>query len=125
MPQLQQLIAEASQALARLDATRLEELALSCRALTGMSNPKKAHERRFLTQQARDAQSDMAVFARVIEATRANLNVMDRLHALRAGSVEYTEGQVRCGRGLASSLNNELEVRAQPNLNAEDGYGNY
>jgi hypothetical protein len=39
----------------------------------------------------------MAVFARVLEATRANLNVMSRLRELRAGRVEYTERQARGG----------------------------
>ena len=32
----------------------------------------------------------MAVFARVLEATRANLNVMNRLRELRAGRLEYS-----------------------------------
>ena len=35
----------------------------------------------------------MAVFARVLEATRANLNVMNRLRELRAGRLEYSERQ--------------------------------
>jgi hypothetical protein len=33
----------------------------------------------------------MAIFARVIEATRANLNVMQRLRDLRTGRLEYGE----------------------------------
>jgi hypothetical protein len=37
----------------------------------------------------------MAVFARVLEATRANLNVMNRLRELRAGRLEYGERQMR------------------------------
>jgi hypothetical protein len=39
---------------------------------------------------------DIAIFARVLEATRANLNVMNRLRDLRAGRLEYGEPQ---GRG--------------------------
>jgi hypothetical protein len=39
----------------------------------------------------------MAVFARVLEATRSNLNVMKRLRELRAGRLEYTERQARGG----------------------------
>ena len=35
----------------------------------------------------------MAVFARVLEATRANLKVMNRLRELRAGRLEYGEPQ--------------------------------
>ena len=34
----------------------------------------------------------MAVFARVLEATQANLDVMSRLRELRAGRSEYREG---------------------------------
>jgi hypothetical protein len=49
----------------------------------------------------------MAVFARVLEATRANLNVMKRLRELRAGQLEYTERQARCGTA------------------AEDGHGDH
>jgi hypothetical protein len=37
----------------------------------------------------------MAVFARVLEATRANLNVMNRLRELRAGRLEYGEAAGR------------------------------
>jgi hypothetical protein len=33
----------------------------------------------------------MAVFARVLEATRANLSVMHRLRELREGRLEYRE----------------------------------
>jgi hypothetical protein len=34
----------------------------------------------------------MAVFARVLDATRANLQVMNRLRALREGRISYAEG---------------------------------
>jgi hypothetical protein len=34
----------------------------------------------------------MAVFGKVLEGTRANLNVMNRLRDLRAGRLEYGEG---------------------------------
>jgi hypothetical protein len=37
----------------------------------------------------------MAVLARVIEATSANLQVMHRLRDLRAGRLEYSEVQAR------------------------------
>ena len=42
----------------------------------------------------------MAVFARVLEATRSNLSVMKRLRELRAGRLEYTERQARGGVGI-------------------------
>jgi hypothetical protein len=106
-PELKQLVVEASRALARLDATRLEELALSCHALTRSLRPGDLEQRKFLARQAQEAQGDMAVFARVIEATRANFNVMNRLRELRAGRLEYSERQAR---GVAG---------------AEDGRGNH
>jgi hypothetical protein len=37
----------------------------------------------------------MAVFARILEATRSNLNVLRRLRELRAGRLEYGESQTR------------------------------
>jgi hypothetical protein len=96
-PELKQLVVEASQALARLDAARLEELALSCQALTRSLSPGNPDERKLRARQAREAEGDMAVFARVLDATRANLNVMNRLRELRAGRLEYTERQARGG----------------------------
>lgn len=106
-PELKELVVEASRALARLDAARLEELALSCQALTRARIPEDADEQKLMARQAREAKDDMAVFARVLEATRANLNVMKRLRELRAGQLEYTERQARCGTA------------------AEDGHGDH
>jgi hypothetical protein len=102
-PELKEIVVEASRALARLDAPRLDELALSCQALTRQRNPENAGERKLLVQQAQEAEADMAVFARVLDATRANLSVMKRLHELRVGRLEYTERQAR-GAGAVSPL---------------------
>ncbi len=89
-PGLKQMVVEASQALARLDAARLEELALSCRALNRMAaNPA---ERAARARESTAAVKEMAVLSRVLEATRANLKVMKRLQDLRAGQLEYTPG---------------------------------
>lgn len=96
-PELRELVMEASRALARLDAARLEELAVSCRTLTRSLHPEDRAVRRLLAHQAEAAQADMAVFARVLDATRANLNVMNRLRKLRRERIEYTERQVRGG----------------------------
>jgi hypothetical protein len=46
-------------------------------------------------RQARDASAEMAIFAKVIEATRANLNVMNRLRELRGAPLEYSEVEAR------------------------------
>jgi hypothetical protein len=94
-PELKKLVAEASRALACLDADRLEELALSCQALNRDCSQADARQHAELARQAREASGDMAVFARVIEATGANLQVMNRLRDLRTGRLEYSEVQVR------------------------------
>ena len=96
-PDLKALVVEASQALARLDSVRLEELAISCQALNRDVASLDARDRRELARQARDAAGDMAVFARVLEATRSNVKVMNRLEELRAVRLEYSERQARGG----------------------------
>jgi len=105
-PELKELVVEASRALARLDADRLEELALSCQALNRDLAPPNACDRAVLASQARAAAGDMAVFARVLEATRANLNVMNRLRELRSKPLEYDERQARGWAGTESGHGN-------------------
>ena len=99
-PELKALILDASRALAGLDANRLEELALSCQALSRDLTPANHQE---LASQSREAAGDMAVFARVLEATRANLGVLNRLRELRAGRLEYSEQQVLRPAGTESA----------------------
>ena len=94
-PKLKELVVEASRSLALLDADRLEELALSCEALNRRLAPRDAEARAELAPEAREAAGDMAVFARVLEATRANLRVIRRLRQLRGGCLEYGEQQAR------------------------------
>lgn len=93
-PMLKELVAEASRSLARLDANRLEELALSCQALNRDLAQAGVAGRAKLAQESREAMGDMAVFARVLEVTRANLQVMNRLRELREGRLEYGLSQV-------------------------------
>jgi hypothetical protein len=83
-PELKQIVSDASRALALLDADRLEELARACQALN-----RDCLESAAMACRARDAAGDMAVFARVLDATRANLHVMNRLRELRMGEVSY------------------------------------
>lgn len=91
-PGLKKMVEQASRALALLDADRLEELALSCQALSrGLAAGAHAD----VASQAREAVGDMAVFARVLEVTRANLNVMRRLQDLRDGRLEYGVPQTK------------------------------
>jgi hypothetical protein len=101
-PELRELVVEASRSLARLDAGRLEELALCCQALNRDLEVAGIAGRIDFARQAKDAEADLAVFGRVLEATRANLAVMNRLRALRAGrSLVYfeSEAHLRSGHG--------------------------
>jgi aminopeptidase N len=88
-PFLKELVIEASQALAHLDAERLEELALSCQALNRDLARMDGDARKALVPQAKAAVGDLAVFGRVLEATRSNLDVMQRLRERRLGQFEY------------------------------------
>ena len=90
-PELKQLVTEASRALARLDASRLEELALSWQALNRDLAIAGTEDRVRLARQAREAAGEMAAFAKVLQGTRDNLNVMHRLRDLRSGRLEYGE----------------------------------
>ena len=117
-PKLKELVLEASRALARLDADRLEELALSCQALNRdlvQSDLAQgdAVDRALLALECKEAEGDMAVFARVLEATRTNLNVMNRLRELRTGRLEYSEGHPKYGGRPSAGW-----------LPAEGGHGN-
>jgi hypothetical protein len=55
LPELRELVVEASQALARLDSNRLEELALSCQALNRDFTPANVEGRAGFARQAREA----------------------------------------------------------------------
>ncbi|MGD0628363.1 MAG: hypothetical protein ABR987_03375 [Terracidiphilus sp.] len=93
-PELKQVVAEASRALAQLDAQRLDELAHSCRALNRELAGSSGEDCVQFALQAREAAEEMAVFAKVLDVTRANLNVIQRLLDLRAGRLEYLERPV-------------------------------
>jgi hypothetical protein len=94
-PDLKQLVAEASRALSLLDANRLEELALSCQMLNRDLATSAVRDRVRLARQALDASEDMAAFSMVIDVTRNNLNVINRLREQRTGRLEYGERQAR------------------------------
>lgn len=98
-PRLKELVQEASRALASLDVDRLEELALSCQALNRAAAPVDGALREALEGEAREAAGDMAIFARVLEATRANVQVMARLRELGRGRLEYGTGWRGSGYG--------------------------
>lgn len=92
------VVAEASLALARLDADRLEELALTCQTLnqieSDVDHPNSIYDHT-LARQVREAAHDMRILGRVLESTRANLAVLRRLRQLRGAKIEYSEAQAR------------------------------
>ena len=102
-PSMKHIVAETSLALARLDTDRLEELGLSCEALTrGLEHPEEQQRISFECE-AKNAVREMAVFARVLEATRSNLSVMHRLREMRARRSECgdsADGALVYGRVL-------------------------
>ena len=94
--EMRALAGEASRALARLDAERLEELGICCAALRRDLEGQDRSTRLAIIRQARDAWHEMEVFARVLEATGANVAVVSRLR----DSAEYVDGYpARAGRG--------------------------
>jgi hypothetical protein len=93
-PVLKELVVQASMALAQLDGDRLEGLALSCQALNRDLELASEYEKKALRAQALEAKGEMVVFARVLEATRTNLNVLNRAREHRLARLEYRESQV-------------------------------
>ena len=84
---LKELIEEATQALSRLDAQRLAELALSCEALNrARENPTECDLK---PGEASGAASAMDVFSRVLGAAGANLEFMTRLNKPERDGLEY------------------------------------
>lgn len=112
-PELRELVVEASLALAQLDAERLEELALSCQALNRGLTPAGELERAERVRQAHEAQGALAVLGRVLEATRANLEVMNRLRDRGGSRLEY------------AGLSSQASASPAPWALAETGHGNH
>ncbi len=101
VPELKQIVAEASRALALLDADRLEELARACERLQGAALHGADAAGADFARQAREAMGEMAIFGRVLEATRSNFNVLKRLRDLRQGRIEYVQSAAQpTRRGL-------------------------
>ena len=94
-PVLKEIVIEASRALAQLDADRLEELALSCEALNKDFAVGALQDRSLLAEQVREASGDMAVFTCILDATRANMDVLNRVRERRTERLEYGQPLVR------------------------------
>ncbi len=124
-PELKELVVEASRALALLDAPRLAELAVSCDALNWNLDSMSVNEKRELARQAREAQADMLVLARVLEATRANQNVMRRLREMRERRLEYNERLILASAEVAvEAAAVDAEAVAAVDAKAEGAHGN-
>ncbi len=89
-PEIKVIVAEASRALALLDAGRLEELASSCEALNREMHAAGAAGQRAFAEEASEAVREMAVFSRVLTATWANVEVVNFLRELRVSRLEYS-----------------------------------
>ena len=76
------LAMEAVDALARMDADRLEDLARRCRALD--AGPERATVAGFA-----NLGRDLAALMRILEATRGNAGLLQRLRGLGSSEVEY------------------------------------
>lgn len=97
-PALKDMIVEASRALAQLDADRLEALAVSCQVLN-RELKRDSVERKELFSEARSGMVEMGAFASVLDATKANLQVMNRARKLRGELPQYGP---RAGRNWQS-----------------------
>jgi hypothetical protein len=85
------VLAAACCALARLDADRLEEMALSCEALSkGGHSDDSVYDA--LALEPGKAAREMAILAGIIEATRVNRNVLRWLGMQRLTGTERNYG---------------------------------
>jgi hypothetical protein len=87
--ELKNILVEASHALAHLDAGRLEEMALSCASLVRDVDRDRCEAKNQCESGCGEAMEEMAIFTRVLEATRANLKVMRRLREVSTAQLEY------------------------------------
>lgn len=88
-PDLREMMADAVAALARLDADRLEELALSARMFNCDCQSDGNADGVEMYREARETSKEIALFRGVLEATRENLRVLHQLRNHRGGELEY------------------------------------
>jgi hypothetical protein len=87
-PELRRTLVEASEALARLDADRLEEMALSCEALVSGGEQRDGSGCE-LNCAASDTARELSILGRVIDATKTNLTVLRSLRDRKCARLEY------------------------------------
>src|SRR5215472_10775367 len=86
------LVVEAVGALARLDADRLEEIAEWCGSLSRGASGGAARPASSETG-PEGLRCEMAALARILEATRVNMNVLRRVKEVRSSAIEYGHGK--------------------------------
>jgi hypothetical protein len=90
------MLVDALHALEHLDALRLEEMAISCAALVSDRKEAQCDSGRHSETRLDLENEEMAIFARVLAATRANLNVLSKLQGIRATRLEYSPARGHC-----------------------------
>jgi hypothetical protein len=107
-PALRSIVVEATEALARLDADRLEELVLNCQKLNREFSPHPdvfnlVSNSSILAEGLPPGQShldlrlslsdspDMAVYSRLLSLTRENLAVLTRVRIQKDAQLEYSD----------------------------------
>jgi hypothetical protein len=90
--ELRETLVEAALALAKLDADRLEEMALSFDALTESEEVPKVHVSRLV---AGNAARELSVLRRTLDSTGANLKLLRELRDGMNHQLEYSPQPVR------------------------------
>ena len=94
LPSLHEIVRDATAALTRLDADRLEELALSCRMLSrALASP----EHRLDPLEVAEGAQGLLTMRRVLEVTRSNLRVMRHRASQRSAELGQLRGATQNG----------------------------
>lgn len=89
--QLRTILSEASEALARLDADRLEEMAFCCESLAGETLLCGSLDP--LRDDRRKAEDELTVLRKLLKATRSNLAIVNGIGAERGSRLEYGDNR--------------------------------
>jgi hypothetical protein len=87
--QIQEILQEATEPLVRLDADRLEEIALGCEELLAECNTGNRTRRYQINFDSRRVERDIGLFKRLLELTNANLTFLRGLSVMRGARLEY------------------------------------
>lgn len=85
-PHLKTLVQEAAQALSALKADQLEDFAHACQAINRDLSLETKHA---YTCELLAARKEMAALAKILDVTRANVRVIERIRLMRTNRLEY------------------------------------